>query len=148
MVKSSRRLSSGNRWNSSSRTQSCPRTVTKLCLRRAAGIPNNKVTLTPRCSRRRWSGVSRTRFRFQPLFMRRAAGLSNSCDSRERPSAIRKGACTTQPRGRTKKFTYRLEHDETDPKDFEALVSTNLLGFLYITQRTVKEMLKRNQGAW
>jgi len=109
-------------------------------------IPNNKVTLTPRCSRRRWSGVSRTRFRFQPLFMRRAAGLSNSCDSRERPSATRKGACTTQPRGRTKKFTYRLEHDETDPKDFEALVSTNLLGFLYITQRTVKEMLKQKSG--
>jgi len=78
--------------------------------------------------------------------MRRAAGLSNSCDSRERPSATRKGACTTQPRGRTKKFTYRLEHDETDPKDFEALVSTNLLGFLYITQRTVKEMLKQKSG--
>ena len=78
--------------------------------------------------------------------MRRAAGLSNSYDSRERPSATRKGACTTQPRGRTKKFTYRLEHDETDPKDFEALVSTNLLGFLYITQCTVKEMLKQKSG--
>src|ERR1700677_843878 len=31
-------------------------------------------------------------------------------------------------------------------KDFEALVSTNLLGFFYITQRTVKEMLKQNAG--
>ena len=30
--------------------------------------------------------------------------------------------------------------------DFEALVSTNLLGFFYITQRTVKEMLKQNSG--
>jgi len=32
-------------------------------------------------------------------------------------------------------------------EDFEALVSTNLLGFLYITQRTVKEMLKRKSGS-
>ena len=31
-------------------------------------------------------------------------------------------------------------------EDFEALVSTNLLGFFYITQRTVKEMLKRKSG--
>ena len=31
-------------------------------------------------------------------------------------------------------------------KDFEALVSTNLLGFFYITQRTVKEMLKQKSG--
>jgi NAD(P)-dependent dehydrogenase (short-subunit alcohol dehydrogenase family) len=30
--------------------------------------------------------------------------------------------------------------------DFEALVSTNLLGFFYITQRTVKEMLKQKSG--
>jgi NAD(P)-dependent dehydrogenase (short-subunit alcohol dehydrogenase family) len=30
--------------------------------------------------------------------------------------------------------------------DFNALVSTNLLGFFYITQRTVKEMLKRKSG--
>jgi NAD(P)-dependent dehydrogenase (short-subunit alcohol dehydrogenase family) len=30
--------------------------------------------------------------------------------------------------------------------DFDALVSTNLLGFFYITQRTVKEMLKQNSG--
>jgi len=30
--------------------------------------------------------------------------------------------------------------------DFESLVSTNLLGFLYITQRTVKEMLKQKSG--
>jgi NAD(P)-dependent dehydrogenase (short-subunit alcohol dehydrogenase family) len=31
-------------------------------------------------------------------------------------------------------------------EDFEALVSTNLLGFLYITQRAVKEMLKQKSG--
>ena len=31
-------------------------------------------------------------------------------------------------------------------EDFNALVSTNLLGFFYITQRTVKEMLKRKSG--
>lgn len=31
-------------------------------------------------------------------------------------------------------------------KDFEALVSINLLGFFYITQRTVKEMLKQKSG--
>jgi NAD(P)-dependent dehydrogenase (short-subunit alcohol dehydrogenase family) len=31
-------------------------------------------------------------------------------------------------------------------KDFDALVSTNLLGFFYITQRTVKEMLKQKSG--
>jgi len=30
--------------------------------------------------------------------------------------------------------------------DFNALVSVNLLGFLYITQRTVKEMLKQKSG--
>jgi len=30
--------------------------------------------------------------------------------------------------------------------DFNALVSTNLLGFFYITQRTVKEMLKQKSG--
>jgi len=30
--------------------------------------------------------------------------------------------------------------------DFGALVSTNLLGFFYITQRTVKEMLKQKSG--
>jgi NAD(P)-dependent dehydrogenase (short-subunit alcohol dehydrogenase family) len=35
--------------------------------------------------------------------------------------------------------------DFTD-KDFNALVSVNLLGFLYITQRTVKEMLKQQSG--
>src|SRR3954451_2866506 len=40
----------------------------------------------------------------------------------------------------TKPFT------EFTAEDFEALVSTNLLGFFYITQRTVKEMLKRNSG--
>ncbi len=31
-------------------------------------------------------------------------------------------------------------------EDFEALVSTNLVGFFYITQRTVKEMLKQKSG--
>ena len=31
-------------------------------------------------------------------------------------------------------------------EDFGALVSTNLLGFFYITQRTVKEMLKQKSG--
>src|ERR1700687_1868311 len=30
--------------------------------------------------------------------------------------------------------------------DFDALVSTNLLGFFYVTQRTVKEMLKQKSG--
>ena len=31
-------------------------------------------------------------------------------------------------------------------EDFDALISTNLLGFFYITQRTVKEMLKQKSG--
>jgi NAD(P)-dependent dehydrogenase (short-subunit alcohol dehydrogenase family) len=31
-------------------------------------------------------------------------------------------------------------------EDFDALVSTNLLGFFYFTQRTVKEMLKQKSG--
>ncbi len=31
-------------------------------------------------------------------------------------------------------------------EDFDALVSTNLLGFFYMTQRTVKEMLKQRSG--
>jgi NAD(P)-dependent dehydrogenase (short-subunit alcohol dehydrogenase family) len=31
-------------------------------------------------------------------------------------------------------------------EDFEALVSTNLLGFFYITQRSVREMLKHKSG--
>jgi NAD(P)-dependent dehydrogenase (short-subunit alcohol dehydrogenase family) len=31
-------------------------------------------------------------------------------------------------------------------EEFEALVSTNLLGFFYMTQRTVKEMLKQKSG--
>jgi len=31
-------------------------------------------------------------------------------------------------------------------EDFEALVSTNLLGFFYITQRAVQEMLKQKSG--
>jgi len=31
-------------------------------------------------------------------------------------------------------------------EDFDALVSSNLLGFFYITQRTVKEMLKQKSG--
>ncbi len=40
----------------------------------------------------------------------------------------------------TKPFT------EFTAEDFSALVSTNLLGFFYITQRTVKEMLKQKSG--
>ena len=35
---------------------------------------------------------------------------------------------------------------EFTAEDFEALVSTNLLGFFYMTQRTVKEMLKQKSG--
>jgi len=31
-------------------------------------------------------------------------------------------------------------------EDFDALISTNLFGFFYITQRTVKEMLKQRSG--
>jgi NAD(P)-dependent dehydrogenase (short-subunit alcohol dehydrogenase family) len=31
--------------------------------------------------------------------------------------------------------------------DFNALVSTNLLGFLYITQLSVKQMLKQKSGS-
>src|SRR3984885_11664827 len=31
-------------------------------------------------------------------------------------------------------------------EDFDALISTNLLGFFLITQRTVKEMLKQKSG--
>ena len=41
---------------------------------------------------------------------------------------------------RTKPFT------DFTTEDFDALVSTNLLGFFYITQRTVKEMLKQKSG--
>src|ERR1700756_5506387 len=40
----------------------------------------------------------------------------------------------------TKPFT------EFSTEDFNALVSTNLLGFLYITQLTVKQMLKQKSG--
>jgi NAD(P)-dependent dehydrogenase (short-subunit alcohol dehydrogenase family) len=40
----------------------------------------------------------------------------------------------------TKRFT------EFTTEDFDALVSTNLLGFFYITQRSVKEMLKQKSG--
>ncbi len=40
----------------------------------------------------------------------------------------------------TKPFT------EFTTEDFDALVSTNLLGFFHITQRTVKEMLKQKSG--
>src|SRR3984957_17353379 len=40
----------------------------------------------------------------------------------------------------TKPFT------EFTTEDFDALVSTNLLGFFYITQRTVREMLKQKSG--
>src|SRR5580704_16088081 len=35
---------------------------------------------------------------------------------------------------------------EFTSEDFNALVSINLLGFFYITQRTVKEMLKQKSG--
>jgi NAD(P)-dependent dehydrogenase (short-subunit alcohol dehydrogenase family) len=35
---------------------------------------------------------------------------------------------------------------EFTTEDFDALVSTNLLGFLYITQLTVKQMLKQKSG--
>ena len=40
----------------------------------------------------------------------------------------------------TKPFT------EFTTEDFDALISTNLLGFFYITQRAVKEMLKQKSG--
>jgi len=40
----------------------------------------------------------------------------------------------------TKRFT------DFTTEDFSALVSTNLLGFLYITQLTVKQMLKQKSG--
>ena len=40
----------------------------------------------------------------------------------------------------TKRFT------DFTTEDFDALVSTNLLGFFHITQRTVKEMLKQKSG--
>lgn len=36
---------------------------------------------------------------------------------------------------------------EFTTEDFNALVSTNLLGFLYITQLTVKQMLKQKSGS-
>ncbi len=36
---------------------------------------------------------------------------------------------------------------EFTSEDFNALVSTNLLGFLYITQLTVKQMLKQKSGS-
>jgi NAD(P)-dependent dehydrogenase (short-subunit alcohol dehydrogenase family) len=42
---------------------------------------------------------------------------------------------------RTKPFT------DFTTEDFNALVSTNLLGFLYITQLTVKQMLKQESGS-
>jgi NAD(P)-dependent dehydrogenase (short-subunit alcohol dehydrogenase family) len=41
----------------------------------------------------------------------------------------------------TKPFT------EFSAEDFNALVATNLLGFLYITQLTVKQMLKQKSGS-
>ena len=41
---------------------------------------------------------------------------------------------------RTKPFT------DFTTEDFNALVSTNLLGFIYITQLTVKQMLKQKSG--
>ena len=42
---------------------------------------------------------------------------------------------------RTKPFT------DFTTEDFNALASTNLLGFLYITQLTVKQMLKQKSGS-
>jgi len=42
---------------------------------------------------------------------------------------------------RTKRFT------EFTTEDFNALVATNLLGFLYITQLSVKQMLKQKSGS-
>jgi NAD(P)-dependent dehydrogenase (short-subunit alcohol dehydrogenase family) len=42
--------------------------------------------------------------------------------------------------GRTKPFT------DFTTEDFNALVSTNLLGFLYLTQLAVKQMLKQKSG--
>jgi NAD(P)-dependent dehydrogenase (short-subunit alcohol dehydrogenase family) len=42
---------------------------------------------------------------------------------------------------RTKPFT------DFTTEDFNALVSTNLLGFLYITQHAVKQMLKQKSGS-
>ena len=42
---------------------------------------------------------------------------------------------------RTKPFT------DFTAEDFNALVSTNLLGFLYMTQLTVKQMLKQKSGS-
>jgi NAD(P)-dependent dehydrogenase (short-subunit alcohol dehydrogenase family) len=42
---------------------------------------------------------------------------------------------------RTKPFT------DFTTEDFNALVSTNLLGFMYITQLTVKQMLKQKSGS-
>ena len=41
---------------------------------------------------------------------------------------------------RTKPFT------DFTTEDFNALVSTNLLGFLYMTQLAVKQMLKQKSG--
>jgi len=41
----------------------------------------------------------------------------------------------------TKPFT------EFTTEDFNALISTNLLGFLYVTQLTVKQMLKQKSGS-
>jgi NAD(P)-dependent dehydrogenase (short-subunit alcohol dehydrogenase family) len=41
----------------------------------------------------------------------------------------------------TKPFT------EFSTADFDALISTNLLGFLYITQLTVQQMLKQKSGS-
>ena len=42
---------------------------------------------------------------------------------------------------------YAKPFTEFTTEDFKALVSTNLLGFLYITQLTVKQMLKQKSGS-
>ena len=42
---------------------------------------------------------------------------------------------------------YTKHFTDFTTQDFDALVSTNLLGFLYITQLTVKQMLKQKSGS-
>jgi NAD(P)-dependent dehydrogenase (short-subunit alcohol dehydrogenase family) len=41
---------------------------------------------------------------------------------------------------------YAKDFTDFTTEDFDALISTNLFGFFYITQRTVKEMLKQKSG--
>ncbi|MGA8144657.1 MAG: SDR family oxidoreductase [Candidatus Acidiferrales bacterium] len=44
-------------------------------------------------------------------------------------------------------YHYTKPFTDFTTEDFNALVSTNLLGFLYITQLTVKQMLKQKSGS-